>query len=520
MIKYDELMENLPSKPVIDAIEKVSSSSSSGKVIASDVATMAGVSLSQARKDLTAMASLTQGDIAVTSDGELMYSFPPNVRAVLASNNAKYRFQSLWKEKIWPPLFYGIRVSFGLVLLVSIFAIFTTLMFVSSGSRSDDDRRDRGGGFGGGMSFGYNPFWGPSPFDFFYYRPYYSRYDAPRMAGEEEEMGFLESTFSYIFGDGNPNNDVERKSLSMIANFIREKNGAVTAEQLAPFLTDVPSPPSAEDDEQAAYVDESFVLPVVTKLNGEPRVTDDGDIVYVFPELQISAASAPSKDTNNGALILSQLGIDPDIPTIQLKQIMYRLGIDTRGALQRRDLISILTKYFSATLLHEQQDTTLLQEQEYKFTLASDFQRILAGALGVLNLGGALYLGNYLSTLAIYGIRLPAYYGLVQSFYPFFLAYAVLFNLIPLARSFWIAKLNSQIQTRNRNRRLWKDKLEKGGRRLQKKLASAFKMGSDLKLLGTSKRDIVYDTTMKKEDIEKQKVKSDLTDFDKRLNLD
>ena len=46
-----------------------------------------------------------------------------------------------------------------------------------------------------------------SPFDVFYYRPYrsYYVYGYPK----REEMGFLEGCFSYIFGDGDPNAQLE-----------------------------------------------------------------------------------------------------------------------------------------------------------------------------------------------------------------------------------------------------------------------------------------------------------------------
>ena len=84
---------------------------------------------------------------------------------------------------------------------------------------------------GGGMY--YNPWWGPAPFDVFYYRPYgyYAMPDKPR---DPSEMGFLESVFSYIFGDGDPNGELEAKRLQLASNMIRANNGAVTAEQLAP----------------------------------------------------------------------------------------------------------------------------------------------------------------------------------------------------------------------------------------------------------------------------------------------
>lgn len=90
-----------------------------------------------------------------------------------------------------------------------------------------------------------------------------------------------------------PNPWAER--FRLIAAVIRRSGGAVVAEQLAPYL-DVPAPP-----DPTAYavggaspltvnVDESFVLPALTRLNGRPEVTPNGDIVYVFPDLMTSAS--------------------------------------------------------------------------------------------------------------------------------------------------------------------------------------------------------------------------------------
>jgi hypothetical protein len=250
-VSYDDLMEKLPSQAVIDAAE----AAKDGKVIASDVAASAGVSISQARKDLTALATLSRGDIAVSKDGELIYSFPTNLKGVLASNSAKFKAMQKLRE-VGPIAFYVVRVGFGVALLASLVAIFTTIFFISqSGSSSDDDRRrdNRGGGFGGGGMMRMGGMWGPSPLDFFYYRPYgyYGVRGAERT--DPDEMGFFESVFSYIFGDGNPNTDLEEKRLGLVANMIRLNKGAVTAEQLAPFCDDAPTP---SDMETSTYADE------------------------------------------------------------------------------------------------------------------------------------------------------------------------------------------------------------------------------------------------------------------------
>jgi hypothetical protein len=245
MVSYEDLQEKLPSKAVIDVV-----SMKPEKVVASDVATAAGISLSQARKDLTALASISRGDISVDKDGELIYSFPRDLNSVLASNSVKYQTLQL-ARKVWPAVFWGVRVSFGVTLLVSLVAVFTTIFFITSSSSNNDDRRrdDRGGG----MSFGMGGMWGPSPLDFFFYRPYgsYGYYGQPER--DPEEMGFFESVFSYIFGDGDPNAGLEEKRLGLVASMIRENKGAVTAEQLAPYCDGAPNP---QELASKTYVDE------------------------------------------------------------------------------------------------------------------------------------------------------------------------------------------------------------------------------------------------------------------------
>lgn len=517
---YNELMEKIPSKKVIDAIEK-----SKGPVVASDLATSAGISLTQARKDLTTLASLTRGDIAVSSDGDLIYTFPNDVNSVLSANSAKFRAMTTWKEKIFPPLFYATKVGFGVVLLVSLFAIFSSIFFImtSGGGSRDDDRRDDRRGVGMPMGF-----WGPSPFDFFYYRPYYSRYyytpgDDSRSRRDPDEMGFLESVFSYVFGDGDPNGDVEERRLALVGEMIRQNGGAVTAEQLAPFCDDAPMPLD-NGEEERAYVDESFVLPIVTQLDGEPQVTEEGDIVYIFPELMKTSSSKSvlpnrSSKERRESRILRRAGLDEDAPTEVIKRLLMMNGISTRGALERGDLVDILEKVLPEDNSSDVDvdDPTLLIEREYKFSLASSIQTVLAGGLGVVNLGGALYLGNLLGQYALYGVRLPSYMGLVQQFFPLLLGYAVLFNAIPLVRNIWLSRQNVKIQQRNEVRQSWKSLLERKAGSVKRKMMAAARMGKKLKQLGTGGRDIVFDTSKDFAELETAKEKDDMKEFDKLL---
>lgn len=376
------------------------------------------------------------------------------------------------------------------------------------------------------MGGSFNYFFGPSPFDFFYYRPfgYYGYYGQPvNERRASDDMGFLESIFSYIFGDGNPNAGLEERRLALASNMIRQNKGSVTAEQLAPFCDGSEDPQTVLGK---TYVDESFVLPVVTALNGEPRVTDEGDIVYVFPELQTTASTnaVALKATSTDAITLRRAGLDENASNRDIKRLLDYNGIGTRGVLERRDLMAILDKVLPPITPEEEAglvdlDPTMLQEQEWKFSVANDFNKFLAGGLGVVNLGGVVYLGNLLSQLAPLA-RLPGWYGAVQTFYPALFAYAVLYNVIPLARNFWIKRQNEKIRKRNKIRKDWKLALAnaiESNTAIKKKISGAKRMGITLKQVGASRDDIVFDTKDSFEDVMGQKGRTDLDEFDKLL---
>jgi hypothetical protein len=520
----EDFQEQLPSSQVITAVEAAKGQS----VIASDIAASAGVSLQQASRDLTALASIAQGDIAVTSEGELVYKFNNNLRGVLAQKSIKYKALQTF-QKVWPTAFWAIRVSFGVALVASVLAIFSTIFFISTASSSsdnDDRRRDNRRGGGMNMNFGY---WlGPSPFDVFYYRPYgyYGYYNNQQnSARDPDEMSFLESVFSYIFGDGNPNAQIDQERLQLVSQLIRENQGAVTAEQLAPFC-DMPT--SLADYEDATIVDESFVLPIVSALNGIPQVTEEGEIVYVFSDLQKttrdSNSLAPSRASMSGreGSILKRAGLASNASTRDIQALLDYNRIPTRGALERSDLIAIVEKALP-TSVEVVSDPTLLQERELEFSAASETNKLLAGGLGVVNLGGALWLGSQLSQIVANGYKLPGMYGVVQAGYPLLLGYAILFNAIPLVRSALLKKTNEGIRQRNKRRLEWRAALQtaaasgSGRGRLAKKLQAAKRFGSKLMRL-SSKQDIVYDT--KETSLEKvisMKEEQALKDFDMLL---
>jgi len=459
-----------PDQKVIEAVKSLGGND----VLASDVAAKAGVSLSQARQSLSSLASLTRGDISVTQSGDLLYAFPSSIKSALSSNSLRYKLTNTWVEKVWPKAFLVVRVAFGVFLFVSIAVIFSTLLFIQSGGGSSDrdDRDDRRGG-GGGMGFRYGidnlmfDILRPRPF-FSPYYGYYGRvdpYDKRQLVGnnEEEGSGVFEAIYSYIFGDGDPNRNVEAARLREASKAIRKNGGAVTAEQLAPYC-DVDDPDELGDK---FMVEEGFVLPIVSQLGGEPVVTDDGDIVYLFQDLQVSAR-----------------GEDGDFDELVLGS-----------------------------------DVDYLEEKTVEFSRNPAIGNIATAGLGVVNLGGALYLGQVLASPTMAGVRLGGMFGLVQAGYPLLVIYAILFNAIPAARYFYNEKKNGEISKRNSARRKWKTYLEVGGTKIQRKLEAARDLKQQMRRLGgNSGEQSIYDTSKNFEELVEEKEKSDMTKFDELLD--
>jgi hypothetical protein len=256
------------------------------RVTVGDVSSKAGIDLNTAERGLLALASEAGGNLQVAESGEIAYLFPKNFRGVLRNKYWRLRWQEWW-QKIWSVLFYLIRISFGILLLASIVLIaITIIILLVAASASRGEGEDRGGSrsSGGGMIFVPRFWFGP---DFFWiFTPDYRRRQSHQRArgrtlDGDRDMSFLEAVFSFLFGDGNPNADLEDRRWQSIAAVIQNNQGAVVAEQIAPYLDDLGRGFDRE------Y--EHYMLPVLTRFNGRPQVSPDGQLVYHFPDLQVTA---------------------------------------------------------------------------------------------------------------------------------------------------------------------------------------------------------------------------------------
>lgn len=272
-----------PDPAIVKAVERLDY-----RVTVGDVAAQAGLDVNLAERGLLVLASAAGGQLQVAESGEVVYLFSKDFQDVLRNKFFQLQVKE-WLDRVWRAVFYLIRISFGIVLMLLIaMAIVAVILLALAASSSRGDRDDDGGGIS-------MPNMGFPNFFWIFYPNYYDRYDQPsprrRSQGASSDINFLEAVFSFLFGDGNPNANLEEHRWQSIATVIRNSRGAVIAEQVAPFLDGVGI---GYDQEY-----EQYMLPVLARFNGRPEVSPDGQIVYHFPDLQTTVIEPRRKSVSD-----------------------------------------------------------------------------------------------------------------------------------------------------------------------------------------------------------------------------
>jgi hypothetical protein len=446
-----------PNPALLQSIEKLDY-----RVTVGDVAAQAGLELNFTQQGLLALASEAGGHLQVAESGDMVFLFPPNFRSILRNKYWKLRFIELL-NKIWLVLFYLIRISFGIILglsiLVMVIAIAVIVIAISS-QRKDNDSGggDWGSRSSGGNGGGFSIF--PSDFFWFFYPSY--GYDSPRNRSDQSsqrrgdrsgKLNFLEAIFSFLFGDGNPNFDLEERRWQQIAAVIQNQGGAIAAPQLLPYL-DQSTPLSVEHEDHENF-NEDYILPVLSRFNGYPQVSEVGDIIYAFPELQVTAK-------------------------------------------QRKP----------------QAVAAYLKEKRFLFSEATSGQVLAATGLGGLNLILALVLGSLIRDPSLVA-QLGSFIVFVHSIYGLLLGYAIAFLGIPLIRYFVIQSRNRRIEARNSQRQAQAQLLIEADATLQQKIAFA-RQFADEKVI--TKADLAY--TTEQDMLEQEAERSDKIDEEWRKRLE
>ncbi len=261
------------------------------KVSASDVAARTGLPLSQCRQLLNKIAFETRAVMEVSPRGEIAYKFFSDLDSVYKLVGLRKILQQVF-ELSYRAGFFCLRVSFGLLLIASMITIAVVfaiaLIFILFGigaADAGDGDMDFDGDFGLDMDF-YD--W--DMLAVFFSWSILTGGETPTSDGDDEYMGvkidtpdkgFFNNCFGFLFGEGNPNRLAEQKQWTVVADVIRRNHGVVTAEQIAPYLV-------------KAKADSAAMLATMVRYDGTPEVTAKGNIVYVFPSMQVTAGGVAS----------------------------------------------------------------------------------------------------------------------------------------------------------------------------------------------------------------------------------
>ena len=118
-------------------------------VTVGDVASRAGLEINQTQQGLLTLASEAGGHLQVANSGEMVFEFPRQFRTILRNKFWRLRLQA-WAKTLWQGIFYLIRISFGILLVLSILLMLVAIaaIVIAVNSKSDSDS-DGGFNFGG-----------------------------------------------------------------------------------------------------------------------------------------------------------------------------------------------------------------------------------------------------------------------------------------------------------------------------------------------------------------------------------
>lgn len=252
------------------------------RTTAPELATSSGLSINSATYWLNKIAGETGAKLEVANDGTVYYSFAPNFSGVYRRRGRR-RAALLAGAFLFKSLYWVIRVSFGVALMTSVLVIvliFVALILLAIASIFDGGSGDSGdlGSFDGSGFFDTNFLSDIFSWD---YSPSHSSYQNSIPSAQRDRYtdfiekhpkgNFFLECFSFLFGDGKPNSNLQKLRWQQIATTIKANGGVVSAEQLAPFLDGDTS-------------DSGMVMSALAQFNGHPEVTKSGFIVYVFPD--------------------------------------------------------------------------------------------------------------------------------------------------------------------------------------------------------------------------------------------
>ena len=244
-----------------------------GRATVADIVAATGLAQARAESALRSLLATHTGHVEVGERGDLVYAFDPHL---LTRDHVP----------LWRRLLSGARrvartvfKAWIALMLVAYFLIFLTLavaaIVVVVAKRGDDVDFDARPGRNFSFNWLWFLFWAP---DWRWGAPYYGhRWE--RRSGRKQRIPFYKKVFAFVFGPDVPKPTREELDRDLV-QLIRARKGVITA-------ADAVIQTGARFDEAHQELGR-----VMGAFNGDARATEDGEVVYLFPELMVSAHGA------------------------------------------------------------------------------------------------------------------------------------------------------------------------------------------------------------------------------------
>lgn len=422
------------------------------KITVADIATKTSLPVLQANSLLNQIAYETGGHLTVGTAGSIIYEFDRNFQNEYISRSSKNTLKRIgrivynaaaYMIRLFSLLmFFLIRVSFGIALVasvvlvvvlvvVAVLALLAKMMGNDNDSGPDIDLSGIFGGVGGVFRYwvwdwlwdwwywGSYIRWDPSPV-IYEATPISSQSQKPK-----DKENFLDKCFSFLFGDGDPNQALEQHYWQSMALAIRANNGVVVAEQLAPYTL-------------IEGKNEDWMLPVMVRFNGNCDVSENGNIIYNFPSFQ-QQFSGQTADANDAHA--------PDDLSA-----MFQSYVKTKKANLSRQTYSNRLE-------------TFLKEREWKLTHISDGSKATIICFALVILVGGIWLSTMTGLLPFIALIKPLLYAMS--------VYGALFLIVPGIRLLMNSQRNERIEKRNSVRAAAAAKLQQPDSTLKLKIREA-----------------------------------------------
>lgn len=242
-----------------------------GRATVADIVAATGLAQAKAEGALRELLGTRTGHIEVGEKGDLVYAFDPRL---LEREHRPWWRRAIDGIRRFAKVAFKAWIAVTLVfyfLLFLVLAVAAVVAVIARGGGDDVDFDVRGGRHFR-LDWLWFIFWAP---DFRWGSPYYGqRWE--RLHGRRRRVPFYKKVFAFVLGPDEPRPSPEERDRERV-RLIRSRGGALTTADMVLYTG------------MTADEAKSELGRLMGAFDGDARATPDGEVVYLFPELMVSA---------------------------------------------------------------------------------------------------------------------------------------------------------------------------------------------------------------------------------------